>query len=124
MPNLGDRLRGLELTKAEEEASKATAAARHAETEEQKRVAAIVEFFEQTKRLVTESINAGKMPGQFTVPHHSPGSGTNDLLSKSHKDHHMFAAFKEWAQNEGMDIRGQNSNNGAKFTLVALPCGA
>jgi hypothetical protein len=121
MPNLGDRLRALELAKAEAEASRVAAAARHAETEEQRRVAAILEFFEQTKRLVRESINAGKIPGQFTVPHHSPANGTNDILSKSHKDHHMFAAFKEWARSEGMDVRGQNSDNGAKFTVLAPP---
>ena len=121
MPNLGDKLRGLELAKAEEEASKAAAAARHADTEEQKRVAVIMEFFEQTKRLVVESINSGRMPGHFMVPHHSPANGTNDILSKSHKDHHMFAAFKEWARSEGMEVRGQNGNNGARFTLVALP---
>jgi hypothetical protein len=121
MPNLGDKLRALEFAKAEEDASRAAAAARHAETEEQKRLAAILEFFEQTKRFATESINAGKIPGQFTVPHHSPANGTNDILSKSHKDHQMFAAFKEWARSEGMDVRGQNSDNGAKFTVLALP---
>lgn len=34
MPNLGDRLRALELAKAEAEASRVAAAARHAETED------------------------------------------------------------------------------------------
>jgi hypothetical protein len=123
MPTLGDRLRQIEKTQAEEQVLKDAAEKQAAERAEQARRETVRKFFADAQRLTIETIGAGKIPPDFVTPIEVEGNGTFTILDPRHPDHGIYSEFLVWARSEGLTINGQHHHadhrSAAKLTIKA-----